>query len=70
MDTLDTSTGFAKPELERLPNVLARTGLSRSTIYRMVADGSFPRPVLVGKRSVAWSAGAVSGWINARLRGD
>lgn len=32
----------------RLPTVKARTGLSRSTIYLHVADGSFPRPVSLG----------------------
>ncbi|MBY4598936.1 AlpA family transcriptional regulator [bacterium BD-1] len=52
--------------LERLPSVLARTGLSRSTIYKKVADGQFPRPVKLGERAVAWHAAAVTDWITAR----
>ena len=52
--------------LERLPVVLARTGLSRSTIYKKVADGEFPRPVKLGERAVAWHAAAVTEWIRAR----
>lgn len=38
----------------RLPAVKARTGLSRSTIYQRVAEGSFPKPVNLGKRAVGW----------------
>ena len=38
----------------RLPAVKARTGLSRSTIYQRVREGSFPRPVNLGKRAVGW----------------
>lgn len=53
--------------LERLPAVLARTGLSRSALYRKLAEGNFPRPVKLGERSVAWPASAVSHWINARM---
>jgi prophage regulatory protein len=58
------------PRLERLPAVLARTGLSRSTIYKKIADGEFPKPVLLGKRAVAWRSSVVSEWINARLVAD
>lgn len=53
--------------LERLPSVLARTGLSRSTIYKKVADGQFPRPVKLGERAVAWDAAAVTAWISERV---
>lgn len=39
----------------RLPAVLARTGLSRSTIYLRIAQGAFPKPVkLGGARAVGW----------------
>lgn len=56
----DTTT-----ELWRLPRVLAATGLSRSALYRAVAEGSFPRPVrLGGTASVAWRSVEVVAWIN------
>ena len=38
----------------RLPNVKSRTGLSRSTIYLRVSEGSFPAPVSLGGRAVGW----------------
>ena len=54
--------------LLRLPAVLARTGLSRSQIYRLVAAGRFPRPVrLAGTTSKAWSSTAVTAWIESQI---
>ena len=44
----------------RLPAVKARTGLSRSTIYQRVAEGSFPKPVNLGKRAVGWLDSEIS----------
>jgi prophage regulatory protein len=40
--------------LLRLPEVLRRTGLSRSTLYVLMADNLFPRSVHLSARSVAW----------------
>ena len=46
----------------RLPTVLATTGLGRSTIYRLVAEGSFPSPVKLGRRAVAWRWADIERW--------
>ena len=54
----------------RLPVVIARTGLSKSSIYTMVALGSFPRPRKIGARMSAWVDAEVQAWIDARIRGD
>ena len=55
----------------RLRDVVAWTGLSRSTLYAMIAEGSFPRPVLLGKRAVGWRETDVSAWLgNLKLSGD
>ncbi len=51
----------------RLPTVKARTGLSRSTIYLHVADGSFPRPVSLGARAVGWVESDIEGWISRKI---
>jgi prophage regulatory protein len=51
----------------RLPSVKARTGLSRSTIYLHVADGSFPRPVSLGARAVGWVESEIEGWISRKI---
>ncbi|MGD0903160.1 MAG: AlpA family phage regulatory protein [Terracidiphilus sp.] len=45
--------GVRMPEkILRLPNVLDRTGLSRSTVYLRGTEGRFPRPVSLGARPV------------------
>ena len=46
----------------RLPEVLARTGLSRSTIYVRLDQGRFPRPVSLGARAVGWLESEVDEW--------
>lgn len=43
------------------------TGLGRSTIYNYIADKTFPKPVKLGKRSVAWVESEVQDWILARI---
>ena len=50
----------------RLPEVLARTGLSRSTIYVRVDQGLFPKPVSLGARAVGWIE-SVDEWIQERI---
>lgn len=50
-------------QLLRLPSVLNKTGLSRSEILRRVKLGTFPRPIKLGVRSVAWSSDSVNTWI-------
>ena len=52
--------------LMRLSTVLRITGLSRSTIYRMIAEGTFPAPVKIGKRAVAWRPDGVLQWVDER----
>lgn len=49
-------------QLLRRPDVEARTGLSRSSIYRMMDEGEFPRPIRVGRRAVAWRASDLERW--------
>ncbi len=51
----------------RLPAVLARTGLSRSTLYALMAEGQFPASVSLGMRSVGWLESDITDWIRQRL---
>lgn len=51
----------------RLPAVKSRTGLSRSTIYLRVSDGTFPRPVSLGARAVGWVEAEVETWLTRRI---
>ncbi len=51
----------------RLPEVMARTGLSRSTIYVRLATGCFPRSVALGRRAVGWIEAEVEEWVAERI---
>lgn len=46
--------------------VLQITGLSRPTIYRRIADKSFPASIKLGENSVGWKDTAVYEWLEAR----
>jgi len=55
------------PTLSRLPQILERTRLSKSTLRRMIERGDFPSPVrLTGMRAIAWRDDEVSAWIESR----
>ena len=54
--------------LLRLREVLARCGLSRSSLYRKMRDGSFPTPLQVGVRAVRWRESEVEHWLATRPR--
>ena len=47
----------------RLTTVKARTGLSRSMIYRKMADASFPPSIKLSGRAVGWYASQIRRWI-------
>ena len=63
--------------LIRLPEVLSRTGYGRTSIYRKMEEGSFPRSVKLGGpledsnafdcRAVAWIEDEVDQWIESRI---
>lgn len=52
----------------RLKEVRHKTGLGRSTIYRWMAEGRFPKPVRLGARSVAWIEHEIDDWLMSRSR--
>ena len=51
----------------RLPDVMARTGLSRSTIYDKMKNGEFPLSINLGPRAVGWIAEEVLDWIDKQI---
>jgi prophage regulatory protein len=51
----------------RRKQVEARTGLSRSTIYQHVSDGTFPKPVSLGARAVGWLESEIDAWLHERV---
>lgn len=57
------------PRIERLPEVLTRVGASRSKVYAMIRDGSFPAPIPLGSsHCVGFLSSEIDGWIADRVR--
>ncbi len=51
----------------RLPTVIERTGLSRSTLYLLISRTEFPSQVQLGTRSVGWVESEVQAWLEGRI---
>ena len=49
--------------LIRRPELLAKVGISRTHLYRLMASGEFPRPIPLGRQVVAWLDCEVEAWI-------
>jgi prophage regulatory protein len=62
-------TTAATPHLRilRLPEVCALTGLGRSFIYQLQADGRFPQRIKLGARAVGWLEDEVEQWVGDRV---
>ena len=67
-----------KNRLIRLPEVLSRTGYGRTSIYRKMEEGTFPKclkldgPPSESKifdcRAIAWIEEEIDQWVEARIR--
>lgn len=51
----------------RLPTVRQRCGLSRSTIYLRVSQGTFPKPISLGPRAVGWIEAEIEEWLTRQI---
>ncbi|HEX5238130.1 MAG TPA: AlpA family transcriptional regulator [Sphingomicrobium sp.] len=47
----------------RIEAVLERTGLSRSTMYRKIQNGTFPKQVHISIRCAGWRESAINAWM-------
>jgi prophage regulatory protein len=54
--------------LLKVDEVMARLGVSRSTIWRLTQSGDFPRPVSISPGRKGWLQSQVDAWIASRLR--
>ncbi|MCG7201469.1 AlpA family transcriptional regulator [Marinobacter pelagius] len=52
----------------RLKEVTKKTGLARSTIYKYVDAGTFPKPIELGGRSVGWVDSEINDWILGKIQ--
>jgi prophage regulatory protein len=53
--------------IQRLLLVKDRTGLSRSTIYLRIAEGTFPKQISLGSRAVGWIESEIDEWLEQRI---
>ena len=67
MDRAATRPTAAHRRLIRLPDVIARTGLSKTTIWRGTRSGDFPKPVTLTRGTVGWVEDEVDRWIDAKI---
>lgn len=57
---------FGSPErILRIRTVLERTGLSRSTLYRKIQQGTFPKQLRISERCMGWRESAVEAWMRS-----
>ena len=54
-------------KLLRLPQVKSITGLSKSTIYARISEGTFPKQVPLGPRLVVWVEADIQKWITDQV---
>ena len=54
-------------QLQKLPEVLAITGLSRAHLYALAKKGAFPKPVKLSERSSAWVESEINEWVQSRI---
>jgi prophage regulatory protein len=68
-NTTDLSTA-ASPEIDWIldyKKVMAITGFSRASIYRLIAEGQFPAPTKIGHRKVGWKTSQINNWLEQRF---
>lgn len=53
-------------QILRLPAVLKKTGLSRSTIYLLISRGDFPARIKLGQRSMGFLESDIEQWVQDR----
>ena len=54
-------------EIERINQVSKRTTKSKSTIYNYIKEGTFPKPIKLGPRSVGWLSHEIDEWITEKI---
>lgn len=52
----------------RLPTVKERTGLSRSSIYIKMKEGTFPKSISLGERAIGWPSSEIDKWIANQIK--
>jgi prophage regulatory protein len=58
---------LAQERINRLHDLKSRLGLSKTTIYKMISNGDFPKAIQLTERSVGWKESDIQAWIASRL---
>ncbi len=66
MTTSPTNPAGSSSQVLRLPAVIAKTGLSRSSLYALLARGDFVQPIRLSARTVGFLSQEVDAWIGQR----
>lgn len=56
-----------KQTIARMPDAIKKTGLSRSTIYNLMAEGKFVRKIKLSQRSIGFLESDIDQWINRQV---
>lgn len=64
---LENSLHPSPSKFLRRTSVQEMTGLSRSTLYDLMAKGTFPRPIPVGTKAVRWVDTEIHAWMAAKI---
>lgn len=61
---------FGLDPFVRLPFVMDAVGLSRSSIYKLINEGRFPKQIHLSERSTAWRLSDIRAWMEERTNGE
>ena len=53
-----------------IKQIAAQTGISRSTIYRRMQEGGFPKPLRIGPRATRWPESEIKVWLDGLRSSD
>ncbi|WP_414057261.1 helix-turn-helix transcriptional regulator [Pantoea dispersa] len=53
--------------LIRMPEVLSKTGFKKSLIYLLISNDSFPKPIKMGARAIAFVEAEIDQWVEDRI---
>lgn len=66
----DANAAFRRVRLIRLPDVIARVGIKRSMIYRLMSEGRFPRSRSLGPKCAVWVESEIDEWVKSVAEAD
>jgi len=53
-----------------IEQVMVLVPFAKSTIYKLVSEGEFPKPIKLGKRATVWIKSEVDAWIDMKINRD